>query len=281
MAICLLGFGSNLGDREEVLRAAIVEIDALPGVRVLRESKLIHTRPVGGPAGQPEFVNGAAVIETEMEPLELLLELQQIEAWHGRQRLERWGARTLDIDLLLVDERVIEMAALTVPHPRMSFRRFVLEPSAEIAGEMVHPTIGWTISRLLDHLNGTSDLVAIVAPTAKLRDELAEALVERFAARVVEPPTNARSELLWPTSLTTWVHLASDEAERDPTNKMGTDPKLTLLLDTHSSPAYSKIAAERGRGPTLQVDSQDRAATRADVFAAIGAVWPRLGPKGG
>lgn len=279
MAICLLGFGSNLGDREEVVRAAIAEIDALPSVRVLRSSKLIATRPVGGPAGQPEFVNGAAVIETEMEPLELLLELQRIEARHGRQRLERWGARTLDIDLLLVDERVIETEVLTIPHPRMSFRRFVLEPSAEIAGQMVHPTIGWTISRLLNHLNGTSNLAAIVAPAAQLRRDLADALVEKFAAQVVEPPTTAQSESLWPTSLTIWLQFATGTAASASTTEMRTDPKLTLLLDAHSSLAYSKIAAERSRGPTLQAVSQDWSATRVDVFAAIEAVWPRLGPK--
>ena len=98
---------------------------------------LVH---VGGPPDQGEFLNAAAVMETSITPLRFLEQLQRIESRHGRQRAERWAARTLDIDLLLYGDEVIETPMLTVPHPRMSFRRFVLEPAAEIAPRMFIPS---------------------------------------------------------------------------------------------------------------------------------------------
>ena len=122
------------------------------------------TLPVGGFASQSEFLNGAALVETSHSATGVLALLQQIESRHGRARGERWGSRTLDLDLLLFGDAIIDTPALTVPHPRMSFRRFVLEPAAEIAGEMVHPAIGWTIERLVEHLDAGSDCVAIISP---------------------------------------------------------------------------------------------------------------------
>ena len=105
--------------------------------------------------------------------------------------------RTIDIDILLYGNEVAETAMLTLPHPRMSFRRFVLEPAAEIAPKMLHPTIGWPIERLLLHLNVASDQVALVSPSAEVRSRLANACSERCGAQVVEPPNicNGRTSL--------------------------------------------------------------------------------------
>src|SRR6187455_2858688 len=152
MPTCLLGLGSNLGDREATLRAALADITALPDVQLAHQSSFYRSQPIGGPPDQNEFLNAAAVVETTIAPLTFLDELGRIETRLGRKPAERWSARTIDIDILLYGNEVAETAMLTLPHPRMSFRRFVLEPAAEIAPRMLHPTIGWSVERLLLHL---------------------------------------------------------------------------------------------------------------------------------
>ena len=133
---------------------------AQPQIAVAAVSCWRETAPVGGPPGQPPFLNGALLAETSLAPHDLLAALQQIENDLGRRRAERWGPRTIDLDLLLYDELVLDTPSLTLPHPRMAWRRFVLEPAAEVAGAMLHPTIGWTIARLLEHLNTARPYVA-------------------------------------------------------------------------------------------------------------------------
>src|SRR6476620_99951 len=172
MTNCLLGLGSNLGNRDATLRAALADITALPDVQIVQHSNWYRSQPVGGPSDQGEFLNAAAVIETTIAPLPLLDELGKLELRHGRQPAERWSARTIDIDILLYGNEVAENAIITLPHPRMSFRRFVLEPAAEIAPRMLHPTIGWPVERLLLHLIAAGDQVAIVSPSAEMRSRL-------------------------------------------------------------------------------------------------------------
>jgi 2-amino-4-hydroxy-6-hydroxymethyldihydropteridine diphosphokinase len=149
----LIGLGSNLGDRRATLEGAIAALDATPGVQVRRVSAFHETGPVGGPPGQRAYLNAAAALETTLDPLELLHVLQTIEARFGRVRTVRWGERTLDLDLLLFDDRVIQTPALSVPHPRLTERRFVLEPLTEIAPQAVEPQTGRTVSELLGELN--------------------------------------------------------------------------------------------------------------------------------
>ena len=165
MTTALLGLGSNVGDSEATLNAAVAEIAALPDVQIVRHSKWYRTPAVGGPANQSDYVNGAAVIETTIAPLTLLAELQRIEQRHGRERGERWAPRTLDIDLLLYGNDVSETQMLIMPHPRLTYRKFFLEPAAEVATKMLHPVIGWPIERLLMHLNAASDQLVIVSPS--------------------------------------------------------------------------------------------------------------------
>lgn len=142
-----LGFGSNVGNRASLIRRAIEMIEQEPEVRVRAVSDLFETRPVGGPQ-QRNYLNAVIEIETTLAPGALLDRLQEVEALLGRRRLVRWGPRTVDIDILLFGERVIETARLVIPHPRIGERGFVLEPLSELAGDVVHPTTGQSISEM-------------------------------------------------------------------------------------------------------------------------------------
>ena len=136
MTLAYVGLGSNLGDREATIRAAIA---ALPGVVAV--SELRETDPVGV-IEQPAFLNGAVALETELSPRELLKRLLAVERELGRERLERWGPRTIDLDLLLYGSQTVDELGLTIPHPSLHERRFALEPLAELDPELVIPGRG-------------------------------------------------------------------------------------------------------------------------------------------
>ncbi len=152
-----IGLGSNLGDRCATLDAAVAALGRIGGITVAAVSRYHETEPVGGPPGQGLFLNAAAALVTTLSPLGLLRELQNVETLLGRVRTVHWGPRTLDLDLLLFGERVIDSPVLTVPHPHLMGRRFVLEPLAEIAPDAWHPVAGCTIKELLTRLDSPSD----------------------------------------------------------------------------------------------------------------------------
>jgi len=144
-AIAFVGLGGNVGDAAASLREAFVALGQLPGSRLLRASRLYRT-PAWGVTAQPDFVNAVAMIETSLGPTALLQELLRIERDAGRERLadgsDRWGPRTLDLDLLLYGGDVIATPGLSVPHPHMHERAFVLVPLLEIAPDALIPGRG-------------------------------------------------------------------------------------------------------------------------------------------
>ena len=146
-----IGIGANLGDRAANIELARRALSQLPQTRLVRFSKVYETEPVG-PMPQEKYLNAAAEIETQLDPHELLNQLQAIEASAGRtpvgERI-KWGPRPLDLDILLYDQRVISSDKLAVPHPLMHERWFVLKPLAEIAPEATHPTLEMTVAQLL------------------------------------------------------------------------------------------------------------------------------------
>ena len=148
----LIGLGSNLGDRQANLKRAVREIERSEGSKVIAVSSFYESEPVGR-EDQPDFVNAAAEVWTTLSPRSLLGILRGIELRMGRRRLERWGPRNVDLDILLFGDYVLSEADLTIPHPRMHQRRFVLAPLCEIAPDALHPVLGMRIRDLLARLD--------------------------------------------------------------------------------------------------------------------------------
>jgi 2-amino-4-hydroxy-6-hydroxymethyldihydropteridine diphosphokinase len=136
--VAFLGLGSNLGDRLANLQGAVDLLQAEPGLRVTRSSRVWETEPVGGPP-QPSYLNAVLRVETDLSARDLLDVARRVEARLGRVRKERWGARTLDVDILLYDESSIDEPDLIVPHPRIPDRAFVVVPLLEVEADPVLP----------------------------------------------------------------------------------------------------------------------------------------------
>jgi 2-amino-4-hydroxy-6-hydroxymethyldihydropteridine diphosphokinase len=150
---CAIGLGSNLGDSLAILTGAIERLKMHPQIELLAISSWYLTAPIGPP--QPDYVNACATIETSLTPLELLSALQSIEAEFGRVRQEVWGARTLDLDLLLYGDRIINLPTLQIPHPHMYDRAFVIVPLAQIAPDLIEPQSGKSIVTLSKQLESS------------------------------------------------------------------------------------------------------------------------------
>ena len=132
MAICYLGVGSNLGNRRKNIKLAVKKINGLKSTAVLKESRIIESAPVGGPAGQPDFLNAALKIKTNLSPTNLLKKLKEIENNLGRVKSARFGPRAIDLDILLYGDRVMRSKKLTIPHPRLFVRDFVTGPLLKV-----------------------------------------------------------------------------------------------------------------------------------------------------
>lgn len=132
MAICYLGVGTNLGKRRKNINLAIKKINVLEDSKVLKISRIIQTKPQGGPLGQPKFLNAVLKIRTKFSPVRLLKKIKTIEKEMGRVKAARFGPRTIDLDILLYGDRIIKQKGLEIPHPRMVKRYFVIKPLLEV-----------------------------------------------------------------------------------------------------------------------------------------------------
>jgi 2-amino-4-hydroxy-6-hydroxymethyldihydropteridine diphosphokinase len=148
-----LGLGSNLGERGGNLRKALSVLDETDGITLRSASSCYETEPVGPVTGQDDFYNAAVEIETTLNPQELLTRIKSVERELGRVSGERWGPRVIDIDILLWNNDVLQEEGLTVPHPEMTTRAFVLTPLAEIARDVVHPVARKSVAELASQLD--------------------------------------------------------------------------------------------------------------------------------
>lgn len=249
MADVLIALGSNVGDRAGALGAAILQLVETPGIDLLRRSSLYETCPVGGPGRQGAFINAAVTMRTSLAPLDLLDRMQAIEGGLGRARGERWGARTVDLDLLLCGAQTLDTKRLRVPHPRISFRPFVLEPAMEIAGEWVHPELESTLAELLDTLRSGAEEVRI-AGEADLRVMVAGEIITSL------PRFQAASNAV---EGETWLRLQGAVAQPS-------RPKLQVLID--------EAATALPGTPCLRLQEMPRRDWPAELAAAVECVWP-------
>lgn len=188
MIPCLVALGSNLGDRQSFLDAAIDACGSIPETECVAVSPIHTTRAIGGPPEQGEFLNAAVKLETRLDVGALFRQLQQIELRLGRARKERWSARTVDLDLLLFGQLICSTPDLIVPHPWLCLRRFVLEPAVAIAPDMVHPIVGWTIRQLYEHLRFAEKYVAITGVDRPLVSDIVHQLQRATGVDVEHDP---------------------------------------------------------------------------------------------
>ncbi len=169
-----IGFGSNRGDRQEFCDRAITLLGLLPLARFGAVSSYYETQPVdpNGILGSAWFYNGVVKIETQLAPRKLIDICRETERALGREEENRSGPRTIDIDVLFYGQQVIHEPDLTIPHPRLHLRRFVLEPLVEIAPDWNHPTFNQTVKKLLDHLDDNSQVRKLdLLPGARFGDQ--------------------------------------------------------------------------------------------------------------
>ncbi len=153
MNTAYIALGSNLRCPAQQLRAAVRALSRLPGSRLVKISPVYRSKAIG-PGAQPDYLNAVAALQTDLPPQQLLAALQEIERAQGRVRTERWGARTLDLDILLYGNRVISTPELTVPHPAMTRRSFVLYPLADLTGRELMLPDGTVLGTLVADCSG-------------------------------------------------------------------------------------------------------------------------------
>ncbi|MCL4158920.1 UNVERIFIED_CONTAM: hypothetical protein GTU68_028889 [Idotea baltica] len=185
----LIAFGSNQGDSEQIFADAIARLGRVEGIEVTRTSTAIWTPPIRGTEENaseqvqevPDYLNAVIRIQTSLSPQLLHAETANIELEFGRVRKRRWGDRTIDLDLLLLGSQVLDSEALTLPHPRMTFRRFVLKPAAEIASELIHPIAACSIGQLFEKINSPNKTMGIAFPKIDRKELVVDQVVRMLA----------------------------------------------------------------------------------------------------
>ena len=293
MTVVLIAFGANLGAPEKTLAEMALALSEIDGIEVAQVSPAFITPSIGGNSAQPDYVNAAIRAETQLSPEILLQKLLLVEQAFGRNRQasgERWASRTIDLDLLIFGDQIVDRPSLVLPHPRMSFRRFVLVPANAIAPQMIHPVSGQTINQLLKKIDKKNFFVLLAIGKNFSVSSLSRLLAAKNSglSLVDEQAVGANKKI--PTSglpLTTSSQFDSLTHVRfirsdDEFVRYETNARLVISLREHNSFVgrdawLSKAAAFRGPALRIVADpSQQEAIQRVaeEIIAACKAMRP-------
>ena len=305
MARCLISFGANIGHSADTISQAVDQLRSRlsNGLKQFEMSRLFRTPAVGGPAGQPPFINAVAALEVErLSAWDMWRAVRDVEQALGRVRIERWEARRIDLDVLLFEDEIIWTQSFKLPHPRMVMRRFILEPALDVAAQWREPVSAMTIDELARRLRSGASSIALVA------DNLlqAQGLLERAAAvsrsiwqtpRVIAPaPTtnavgprgalaSAAAFTVKPTVAPTdarWLGLVPAQALRSATSvQLEPSPKLVFVLaeavqatDAAWEDVHRRLAAWLGLAGWDELAKQ-----REGQHKQSACLWPLSGPR--
>ena len=251
MALAVIAMGGNLGDVPLTLRQAVRLLEEHSAVSNVRRSRLYSSAPVGASAGDA-FFNAALACETRLEPIELLDLLQSIETQLGRTRNLHWGPRTIDLDVVFYGDRVLESERLTLPHPHCWYRRFVLDPVADLCPDFPHPVLGRSVAELRDRLR--SQPVRILIGSADDLGAIKQTLPSEFPdvefVWVEQPDSVPRSA----ASLGLWIGNGPDDLAADwlrgPNNE-----RATQFVRDALSAAFGRVVPV---GDASRGDASDR-----------------------
>ncbi len=255
MADCLIGLGSNVGDRIAHLDDCVTRLCGHPQIHRVSVSRYRETTPIGGPQGQGPFLNAAVRVTTELAPDSLLAWTRCVEKALGRQRAERWGPRVIDIDILLYDQLIYESDTLVLPHPRMAVRRFVLQSASEIAGYMIHPPTGWPLARLLSRLDEPPCYVAIASASGSARTDLAAAASARVEALVLSSGARVESAIARPNNGSPRSNVPAEDVVQRELDSLSRHRQLLSTVRTSASAPSSLILSDFWLNQTLAVAS--------------------------
>ena len=290
MTDCLISFGANLGNPREQFKSATAKLASTELVQLVKFSPLLETRPIGNVDAQPNYFNAAMLAKTEIGPLPLLKQLLKIETEIGRVRQERWKARIIDLDLLIYGNETLDSEVLVLPHPRMSFRRFMLEPSVEVAPDLIHPTSGITVRQLLQHLDERPNLILLVGDRHRV-----EFLAKQLASTIRQSTIQESQLLLGDSndnvdqilSRITGQSVIEDPCKTKEGNTFMLIPittpeqldrwsahaKLIIIDRCSDQPNLTKVAS-RFAGPMYRLPRLDDSQLSGELFAAIDAMRP-------
>lgn len=241
----LIAFGANLGDRNSSWQEVLTLLSAR-GSKILKTSRLFETSPVGGPTGQATFLNAAFTIQTALSAGQLVSELLAIEREIGRVREARWGPRLVDLDLMLYGREIWNSLDCLVPHPRMTFRRFMLEPACEVASDWIHPLTDGSLQELLGQLDRIDRRAAVTF----VRQEPVK------MSRMLERIRHLMEVAGW--TIRSGVDEVSNEFS---------EPVWTIVISDERHPPEGVVA-----GPYLVLPAADPESWEPEILAALQAM---------
>lgn len=263
MPRCLIALGGNLGVSESVFKRAMNRLQR-PEIRVNRLSSMVRTKAVGENAGE-EYLNAAVTLDCNLSARSLLTVLHEVEAEFGRTRTIHWGPRSLDLDLCLWGDASTDQPDLVVPHPAMWYRRFVLDPAAEIASEMLHPLLGQSVGELHQRLHRRPLQILVRSNFADGGRDACQ------VSALVETLTRLNDKVEWIAESE-----SSDQHKSDCFAVLSIE-RLLSLAATQSSPVEKPPAAVRTQPysettRTLRVFAADETQLRQEVHLLLAAI---------